>query len=290
MNNQNMMKVSGPTELSGGADLVEKLVQLGGTIKPQVLQTPNGESDPFILVPQGAGILNLASVCPPQRIEKTVRLQDVESFCAYVKRFQTEDSLIFCNLAAEGCTFLAVLDYHGAAPALIPHYCKHIARYDSITTPEWAAIRGNSGVQFNQVNFATFLEDNQKLFVNPKGAELLELIKTLHGHRNARFNTSLRLDNGAFSVQYDEDVVVKGSSVSKGGEFNLPDKIHAAMKVFVGGDNWEVTARLKTRCEARTLTIWYEIIGRDEILRENMLSLVRKISKDTDIIPLLGSV
>jgi hypothetical protein len=36
-------------------------------------------------------------------------------------------------------------------------------------------------IKMSQSDFATFLEENQKLIVNPTGAELLELISTLEG-------------------------------------------------------------------------------------------------------------
>jgi uncharacterized protein YfdQ (DUF2303 family) len=273
-------------EINADRHVIEKIVALGGHVNTAGKIT--NEGDPFAIVADGFHVENLSHLVPPPRIARNVHLMEVESFCAYVNRFKQSDSLIFCDMGAEGCTFTAMLDYHGAAPDLTPRHCQHMARYTAMFTPEWQVLREASGESFNQVAFATFLEDNQKLFVSPSGADLLELVKSLHGHRNARFNTALRLDNGAYSVSFDEDIVIKGSNVSKAGDMTLPDKLTCAAKVFLGGDKWEINARLKTACKDRQLVIWYQIIGVPEIIRENIFSLVKKINEKTEILPMLG--
>jgi uncharacterized protein YfdQ (DUF2303 family) len=268
---------------------LSKIMSMAGRVHdPGGIKTVQGDSDPFMVVADGFRVENMASFCPPQRIKRSVQLLEAESFCAYVNRFKNADTLIFCDMTENGCSFTAMIDYHGAAPECKPRYCQHQAIYIAVMTPEWGTLVENSGENMNQVDFAAFLEDNQKLFINPSGADLLELVKTLHGHRNARWNTSLRLDNGSYSVSYDEDIIVKGQQSTKAGEMTLPDKIALGVKVFLGGDRWEVQARLKTRCEDRRLSIWYQLMNTPEVLRENMLALVRKIHAQTEILPLLG--
>jgi uncharacterized protein YfdQ (DUF2303 family) len=251
--------------------------------------TTNGESIPFVVIPQSQKVESLEELFPPARIKRTVNLLEAGSFIEYVNRFKTANTLIFANVSETGANFTAMLDYHGAAPDLKPAYCAHVAKFEAVETPEWKIWKAANRKPMNQVDFATFLEDNQSLFVEPTGADLLELVRTLHGHRNARFNTALRLDNGSYSVSYDEDVVVKGTSTAKSGEMELPPLIQAGLAVFQGADAYKVSARLKSRCEDRRLVLFFETVALHQIVRESIMLLVKQISEGTKIVPMLGN-
>jgi uncharacterized protein YfdQ (DUF2303 family) len=211
------------------------------------------------------------------------------SFSDYVNKFKSLNTLIFALVSETGCTFKAMLDYHNPAPDLKPAYCEHVAIFSAIETPEWRTWREADRQVMSQVEFATWIEDNAKLFVEPDGADLLELIRSLHGHNNARFNTAVRLDNGAFSVGYDEDVVVKSANVTKSGSMELPPVLKAGIAVFQGSAKYEVSARLKSRVNDRQLKLFFETISRHEIVRESIMLLVKQISEATTIIPLIGN-
>lgn len=251
--------------------------------------TDGGHCVPFVVIPQSQKVESLESLFPPTRIKRTVNLLEAGSFVDYVNRFKTDNTLIFANVSETGAAFTAMLDYHGPAPELKPAYCSHVAKFEAVETPEWKTWKAANRKPMNQVEFATFLEDNQSLFVDPAGADLLELVRSLHGHRNARFNTALRLDNGSYSVSYDEDVVVKGTSTAKSGEMELPPQIQAGLAVFQGADPYKVSARLKSRCEERRLVLFYETVSMHAIVRESIMLLVKQISEGTKIVPLLGN-
>ena len=253
-----------------------------------VIQQPTG-AVPFVVIPSAQKVESLEDYFPPARIKRTVMLLEAGSFIEYVKRFKTSDTLIFANVSETGARFTAMLDYHGPAPELKPAYCSHVATFEAIETPEWKIWKVANRKTMNQVEFATFLEDNQSVFVEPTGAALLELVRTLHGHRNARFNTSLRLDNGSYSVSYDEEVVVKGSSSTVGGTMDLPPMIEAGLAVFQGADKYKVAARLKSRCEDRRLVLFYETVALHQIVRESIMLLVKQIADGTEIVPMLGN-
>ena len=267
-------------------ETIKTLVALGAK-EAQILQ-PTG-AVPMLVIPADQKVESLEHLFPPARIKRQVALLEATSFIEYVNRFKTADTLIFANVSETGAKFTAMLDYHGAAPELKPAYCSHIAEFTAIETPEWKIWKAANRIPMDQVKFATFLEDNAALFVEPTGADLLELVRSLHGHRNARFNTALRLDNGAYSVSFDEEIVVKGTSSTKSGEFELPPTIKAGMAVFQGADAYEVPARLKSRCEDRKLSLFFETIAMHTIVRESILLLVKQISDGTKIIPMLGN-
>lgn len=264
----------------------DTILSLGAMAVP--IQTLPG-AEPLVIIPNTTKTESLAKFFPPARISRKVTLLEAGSFVEYVNRFKTDDTLIFATVSETGAKFMAMLDYHGAAPALKPAYCAHVAEFEAIQTPEWKIWKSVDRTPLNQVAFATFLEDNAGLFVEPNGAELLELVRSLHGHKNARFNTSVRLNNGAYSVGYDEDIVVKSSNTTTSGELELPPVIKAGMSVFQGADAYEIPARLKTRIEDRRLVLFYETIALHKIVRESILLLVKQIADGTDIIPLLGN-
>ena len=140
---------------------------------------------------------------------------------------------------------------------------------------------------------AAWLEEHAHLFNVVKdgdlrGADLLELVSTLYGKNEVRFNSSIRLKDGKNQLAYDEDVGVQGQI--KGSVLDLPARISAGMQLFHGGDSYLVEARLKTRIEGRKLALWYETINPVKLRRDAILATVKKIGEATGIIPLLGSI
>lgn len=264
-------------------DTLNRLVALGGAVEQF---TPEGGKFPVILAPHGTDLKSLEGFLPPQRIKQAVNLLEAESFIAYVNKFKEEDTLIFVNVTESGATFKAILDYHGKDE---PQYCSHVASFSLIPTPEWKTWLEADREMMEQVDFATWLEDNAKLIVEPTGANLLELVRDLHGHKNARFQSAVRLNTGAHSVTYEEDVVVRGSASSASAEMELPPTIVAGIAVFQGTAPYKVTARLKTRIEERKLHLFFETINRHGIVRESILLAVKQVSEGTKIIPMLGS-
>lgn len=282
-------------------DALQLLLDTG---KDQNAPDINLGGDPYYITPQGE-LKSLASVYPPRRIKQTVNLTDSGSFIDYVNRFKSGDTLIFAKVDETSATLTAVMDYHKPTGAN-PDYCHHRATFTTLPTPEWVAWMKANRQPMDQVTFANWIEDNLTMFVQPKldngepdksypsGAQLLELVQTLHGHQNARFNTSLRLQTGAYSVNYEEDVDVKGQV--GGGAIELPKQIMGGFAIFQGGDAFQVPARMKVRVTERKMMLWFETIGVPQLIRDNLIGdeehpgIVRQIATKTEIMPLLGSV
>jgi len=251
----------------------------------------NPQGDPYFINPGGTAT-SLAQFFPPRRVRQSVALLDAGSFIDYVNRFKSADSLIFSNVTESNATFTAILDYH--KKDLTADYCAHRASFTTQPTPEWATWLKANRVPMSQVDFATWLEDNLKLFVtgpdeaSPTAAELLELVRTLHGHQNARFSSNLRLQTGAFSASYDEDTEVKGTITTKPGSIDLPAQITGGFPLFQGGEAYAVPARLKSRIVERKLMLHFETISLPQLVRENIMAVVKQVADKTGIIPMLG--
>lgn len=267
-------------------NVIRELVGLGAKSPTVVHDT---DADPFVVIPTGQKVENLKGFYPPKRIERSVELLEAGSFCDYVNRFKMPETLIFAQVSEEGVEFTALLDYHHQAPQLSPGRCLHRATFTALQTPEWKVWLASDRKAMAQVAFAEFLEENSNLFVSPSGADLLELVRSLHGHKNARFNQSVRLDNGAQCVSFDEDIEVNASIKNQTDKLSLPPTITAGIAIFQGMDKYSVTARLKTRIPDRKLFLVYETIQLQALVRANILDLVKQVAEKTTIIPLLGN-
>jgi uncharacterized protein YfdQ (DUF2303 family) len=285
---------------------IDRLLQLGVVMSDPAKADVAGE--PYVIVPSGFEIKTLKEFIPPSRIEQNVVLIDAGSFIEYVNRFKDADTLIFCEVndastpsqtglvanPPSAASLTAVLDYHKVGIGLnVPRYCVHTCTLQLRQTVEWQTWRSKNAVRFGQVEFATFLEDNQHLFnavrkedSTLKGAELLELVTTLHGKRDVKFDTSVRLQNGASKLTYVDDVDVRGTSAA--GSIELPSIINVGMSIFEGGQPYKVDARLKTRVEGRQIQLWYETIQMHKIVRDSIRDVVKLVAEKTSITPLLG--
>ncbi len=247
--------------------------------------------DAFFIRPDG-NAQGIRHFFKPTRVEAKVNLTDADSFCEYFKRFANPASLIFGNVHPDGATFRAIIDYHAPSDAKpTPDYCDHIATFSTKKTPEWEAWLKANRKPMSQIEFATWLEDNLHLFTvakeeAPSAADLLELVKSLHGHQNATFNTSIRLDNGAHSCSYEEAVNVQGSV--RGGAVVLPPFIYGGFPLFQGMPGYLVQARLKSRIESRKLVLFFETVAMEKMIQDCLDIVIERIEEKTERTVLIG--
>lgn len=267
-------------------EAVEKLMQVGRDAAGLNIDL-NTFGEPFAVKADGT-IVKMAEFYPPRRIKARPSFVEVGSFVAYVNRFKSSATLIFASLSETGATFTAILDYHERVKGEnLADYCAHTATFSLVKTPDWAAWTKQNRAPVGQVDFATWLEDQQHLFVEPSGAELLELVRNLFGKKDAAFNSSIRLDNGAYSVGYQEDIEIQAKTGS--GSMKLPAELIAEMSVFEGLEKKEIRARLKTRVQDRKLWLFFETIQMEQIVRDCIMAAVSEIATKTEIVPMLGS-
>lgn len=280
-------------------ETINRLLELGVT-NPTVNHPKEG--DPYIVIPSGMNVAGLAAMFPPARIKSQPALRDAESFVAYVNRFKTDNTMVFADLTLEensivGALFVAILDYHGPAPELKAARCNHMATFRTLNTPEWLTWMEMDRENFGQVEFAEWLEENLRLFTKPEGssapsgAELLELVQSLHGHANARFTGTTRLQTGAYSASFEEDIEVRGGgSALNQDKVALPKEVVAGIAPFQGGPAYEVHARMKVRVTDRRLTLRLETADVPKIIMDSIILLLQQVEAQTGIKPLLGAV
>jgi uncharacterized protein YfdQ (DUF2303 family) len=245
-------------------DSVKQLLEAGSGISGRFIDGHAGR--PVVIVPEKWRLETLN--VPPERVERTVGFTDVESFAVYVNRFKTGGTLLFATVTDTDCKIVAHLDHHDKpvleAVARERRWSSHTASLVCVQTHEWKnwlghnGAKGNNGGAFSQVDFAQFLEDNERVFRSPAALDLLELVMTLQGKNNVRFNTAVRLSNGKAKLDYEEDVSLTGGAGA--GAIEVPTELICGIIPFENGpEPYAVRSRLRYRIANRQISFWYEI-------------------------------
>lgn len=242
-------------------------------------------ADPFIILPENYHAQDISQFLAPTRIKQAPQMIEAGSFIDYVNRFKSGNTLIFANVNDNGARLVGMIDYHGVDE---PAYCQHCVGFETIPTKEWSDWMQANGKRMDQVAFATWLEEHYATITDPAGAVLLELVQTLIGKSDVRYNSAIRLKSGSSKLDFEEDVTLRGTTATKEGEVELPQVITAGISPFQGTEKYEVKARLKYRIESRKLQLWFETIAPHRIVRDAILGIVKQIAEKTEIIPLIG--
>lgn len=229
---------------------------------------------PAVMVPAGAEV----KVFPeynetPERIVQTVSMSTLGSFIAYCKEFELETSAVFVDLTRN--KFISILDYHGPDPG----WCKHRVEYVPEQTAEWKAWRAKDKEPFGQEDFAAFVESNLLDIRFPAGIDMMQIALTIAAKSEMSFRRALRLDNG--QVQFNYDNTVTGQAGEQ-GQLEIPTKIKLGIRIFKGGDAYEIDAHFRYRINNSKLTLWYELIRPDNSVNDAMGSMLKLLKEQLE--------
>ena len=252
---------------------------LAGVRAPIVLDGLNPEHK-YALVPAGTTAIDLSKLLgEPDHIDQRVEALSVESFCAYLARFGTGDTVIFANESS--ASYEAVLDYH---PKLIDGKVAssrgeldHTLHYQCPYSDQWKTWIQNSGKLIGQEEFAQFIEANVRDINEPAGADMLQMTLHLQVHKSAQFESGIRLDNGQVQFRYVE--AIKGTTGTKAGDLEIPTEFKLHLPVFVDGAQFAQPARFKYRMNEGKLYLGYELIRPSEVLQAAVKQVTAEIIK-----------
>lgn len=266
--------------------------------------TPTTPSD-VVIVPQGYVARSLEDLIAPhqprpRRIRQSVKMDTLDSFCEYVHTYNNGFTKVFVRaIGTKPPTMMAIIDYHANDERTVcAAWCEHRVTYEPGFSEEWTRWMSKAGVRMSQVDFATFLEENQTLIAKEdesvsgirSGAELLELVQELQGRQDVSYNTMIRLNNGKNRLLYTEDVELKGVVSTRAGEFEFPTSLTVAIAPFVGGPAYKITARLRYRIESRKLVFWFEMVDLHIVLADSVKDMVDRMTEKTGISPFFGTL
>jgi uncharacterized protein YfdQ (DUF2303 family) len=220
----------------------------------------------------------------PRAKRAAVRLDDPESFVAYVHAHHTDATTLWATVATG--QIVAVLDDHHPGPDGTPGWAAHRATLTLQQTPEWQLWTKADGSMVSQVQFAELIENGLASIREPTAADMLEIAQTFHGTRNITFRHGVRLTSGQVQLQYDEDTQ---TSAGRTGHLEVPEVFVLGLAPWYGTPAYRVEARLRWRLGAQgALSIGYKLIRPDEVLRAAFADIQTTIGEQTGMRPYTG--
>jgi uncharacterized protein YfdQ (DUF2303 family) len=214
----------------------------------------------------------------PRRKTGIVTVHDATSFIAYHAKHALSETEIYADVVR--AQLVAVVNAHTAAgDEGLAGWGDHRLRLDLRTTPEWQAWTAHDRKLLDQVTFAEHVEDRIPDFVNPTGADMLELAQSFSANRSVRFESSRRIKNGETQLVYKEETE---AAAGKRGDMAIPDTFELGLTPFEGSPAYKVTARLRYRIGEGVLRIGYILDRPEEVQRSAFLDIVNQVQEHVD--------
>lgn len=245
-------------------------IEAGKQLGAAKVQEVNGV--PVVLATESVEVVPLREFMDrPQRIEQRVEVKDADSFIDYYNVFCPQDGggVVFCD--TENAEFVGVLDYHNPGT---PDWCEHVVRFECTKTREWIDWTENDGQAMDQIRFAYFIEQHMDEIVEPKAAEMLEIVTSLKANNKVTFESGVRLADGQVQLQYREEL--DGQAGIK-GELKIPEEFTLGIRVFEGEAAYKVVARFRHRIREGKVMMWYDLVRPHNIVRDAVDSIAERI-------------
>lgn len=224
---------------------------------------------PVLVIPDSVKVVSAEEFMPrPARLRKSIKFTEAGCFLDYYGAFKTNAApRLFVMGDDAGMQFLSVFDYAVApgaatndAPAtgVTPLWGDHRAYLELAYHPDYAELRKRNNTRFTQDDFALFVEENTHLFVNPTGADMLELAQELKGSRNASWQSGKRLSNNAVRLEYIETIEAKGVR----NELIVPEYLEISTPIFKGFDAQTFKAAFSWKMEGEKVFFSYRLLTR----------------------------
>ena len=173
----------------------------------------------------------------------------------------------------------------GTPPGDQAAFAEHRVVYDAPRSDEWEIWTKADGVAMPQADFSRFIEDNVKDIREPAGADVLEVARQLEVKKKVEFASAQRLSDGQREFTYNEEI----DGTSRRGQMQIPEEFQLGIPVFLDGELYAVTARLRYRINEGTLRLWYDLLNPHEVERDAFGVIVEKIRDAVETPVLMAS-
>lgn len=177
-------------------------------------------------------------------------------------------------------SLVAVLNDDGPAG---PGWRDHRVVLNSLLTTEWKHWVGNQGLG-EQDRFARTIQIGEKEIVKPSAAVMLDLAQSFHASSTANIKQAKRLRDGRTQAVWEEE---QTASAGESGTLEIPETFTLAMRPFYGSEVAEVTARISWRLQSQKLSIGYELVRPEDVLREAFSRFVDTVRSELPEVPFI---
>lgn len=236
----------------------------------------------FAIVPEGYSLHDLEEFqAHPNRKTGKVAMDDADSFIRYFNAHANEHSQIYAKQNPP--VFVGLLDEHQADKA---GWREHRVVYACPFSTEWKEWNAHDKKQMKQAEFAEFIERNLPDIVDPPGADMLEISRSLQAKKKVNFSSGIRLANGEQELTYEEEI--QGTTAK--GKINIPEVFKIGVQVLEGGEPYAVECRLRYRINDASLLMWYELVRPHKIIEDAVKAVWDQIASGTDRQVYRGSI
>lgn len=240
------------------------------------------EGIPYVTVPEDYELRDLESLLPaPARKRAAVVVTDSDSFIFYTKKHGSlDDCTIYAAIDSERSYFnlVAVINDHGADKA---QWRDHRCTFEPKQAVEWKRWLSKNKQQFNQADFATWLEDNLPDIASvpgmPSGTDILAMALGFEANADKRLRSKINLQNGGVQFEFVED-----EDKDTRTRMEVFQRFTLGLPVFDGSTSaYPLEARLKYREKDGKVTFWYELIRPDRVFKTAVMDELARIKDGT---------
>lgn len=228
--------------------------------------------------------LREAALGPPRRHGNMV-LHEVDSFIEHVKRFALPDQTTIWADAKDFSIQVVYDDDPAGGDLKAAGWRAHRARYTCPRSPEWLAWTALEGKEIRQEAFAQFLEDRLDDIASkegfPKPAELLEVARNLVIHAKGAFKKTFDPVSGTGTLVCETE--------HGPGSTRIPRAFVLGLRVFEGGEPYEVEARIRFAMREGTPIFGFVLHRRAEIERDAFNDVRKAVAAGTRMPVFAGS-
>ena len=237
----------------------------------------------YIALPAGWSLEDCEKTLPtPRRKKASVSLADADSFIAYLKRHGSLSSAtIWCEADYQKglVAFMGIINDHSEMEDG-QEWRDHTAKLTPTKSVEWQRWNQLDRKSMNQLEFASFIEDNLGDIASadgyPTGTAMLQMATCMEIAQDSTIKSAIRLQSGGVRMEYVED-----SNAETVKSMEVFSKFALGLPVFWGGVVYQVEARLKYRLSAGKLSFWYELNRPDKVLEDAAKTLTATIQDAT---------
>jgi uncharacterized protein YfdQ (DUF2303 family) len=276
-----------------GGNETREVAQLARTAVgvQRVVRGTEGTGVPVMLVPDGFRLeaMDEFQMDRPDRVRATVGMVDLESFVSYVNEHKGPNSRVFASVLAEPFGLTCAIDWHGDNTSTAknrPEFVTHVCKLTFTATDAWREWKGRNGQRMAQDAFALFVEERQPDIVDPNGADMLELARSIEATRDVSFKRRIRLENGDTSFAFDDKTE---ATAGMNGQLRIPEKMLLKFALFLGMPEQVIECRFRYQLDGGRMTLAYEIVRPQALLLNAVRDALKMVTEVTGVPSFLGS-
>jgi uncharacterized protein YfdQ (DUF2303 family) len=219
----------------------------------------------------------------PSRKTGCFHVHDADSFISYVRKHGLDGATEVWS-DAQGQRITGVINGHSDGSDA--GWGDHSVVYQVALTDAWKAWMRLNGNLVDQVTFANHVEDRMVDIIEPDAATLLEIAQSFEATTRVAFESANVLSSGERQFVYREETDARAG---QSGTLSIPKEFVISVQPFEGAEMFELTARLRYRLREGQLTIGYQLVRPEDILRAAFVSVSDHVAAGVDAPVFLGT-